>query len=233
MATKRRKDEGMFEPIQQQPFQNVRVEPDRNSLYAFFGDVTLYLFIAVAVYLCIDRFIAGQKAFQQFQLLMIAIGLLTIILIIVDRNRAKLVYIFEVFRANKLKLIIAGVNIAIMLAVVILGWTGKTSWSHIKDTIITATWEQLIFSITIPYFLVRTIIFVFKWQNFKIIASLPATVLSGILFGIIHIYAYSGDWSTVGYLILMGIGLHSVGYYLPSLSISIHVMINIFAVGLS
>ena len=225
-------NEGVFEPVEKQPFKNVRVEPDTNSLYAFFGDVSLYLFIAVAIYLSISRFIEGQEAFQQFQLIMIGLGIVTIILIIVDRNRAKLVYVFEAFKTNKLKLIIASVNLALMLVVVILGWTGKTDWSLIKDTIITATWEQLIFSITIPYFLVRFIIFAFKWKNFKVLAALPATIISGVLFGIIHIYAYNGDWSTVGYLILMGVGLHSIGYYLPSFSISAHVLINLFAVGL-
>jgi hypothetical protein len=163
---------------------------------------------------------------------MFGIGMVSIIFIIVDRNRAKLVYIFEAIKVNKLKLIIASVNIVAMIVVVILGWLGKTDWSLIKDTIITATWEQLIFSITIPYFLVRFIIFVFKWENFKVIASLPATIISGVLFGVIHIYAYNGDWSTIGYLILMGIPLHSLGYYLPSISITIHIFINIFAVGL-
>ena len=63
--------EGVFQPPTREiGNENFRVVPDVRSLYAFFGDVTLFLFIALGIYFSIDRWAAGQEALQQFQMMM-------------------------------------------------------------------------------------------------------------------------------------------------------------------
>lgn len=229
-------DEDVFLPIDEElkvTNGNVRVETDKMSLYAFLSDFSLYLFIGIAIYFGIDRWAGGQAAHQQFQMIMIGLGIIAIIWILVDRNRAKLCFVFEKIKKVRVKTIIAVSNILVLVIVILaLVFTDKISWNFVKETIVVATWEQLIFSITIPYLFVRTFQVVFRFKNFNLFAATIATVISGILFGIVHCYAYSFDWGVIGYLILIGIGLHSFGYYFPSSSIVIHAIINMSAVAL-
>lgn len=208
----------------------LRVETDRMSLYGFLSDFSLYLFIALAIYFAIDRWAAGQVAHQQFQLICIGIGMIAMGLISVDRNRAHLTFALIKIKRMKVKWIIAAANIVIFaVAVLFFVFTNKISWVFVKETIVVATWEQLIFSVALPYFIVRGTMVVFKFKNFNFFAATFATIVSGIAFGAIHTYAYNGDWGVLGYLMLMGVGIHSLGYYLPSTSIVLHAIINFSA----
>jgi len=208
----------------------LRVETDKMSLYGFLSDFSLYIFIALAIYLAIILWAGGQAAHQQMHLITIGLGMITMIWIGLTRNKAKIAFVLIKIKRLKVKGIIAFANLIITL-IAVLGFvfTGKISWGFVKETIVIATWEQLIFSLTIPYLIVRAIQVTFKFQNFNFFAATFATIISGLLFGIAHLSAYGGDWGVIGYLMLIGVGIHSLGYYLPSTSIVIHIIINFSA----
>ena len=208
----------------------LRVETDKMSLYGFLSDFSLYIFIALAIYFAIDRWAAGQVAHQQFQLICIAIGMIVMGLVTIDRNRAHLTFVLIKIKRMKVKWIIAAANIIILAAaILIFVFTDKISWVFVKETIVVATWEQLMFSVTLPYLLVRGTMVVFKFKNFNFFAATAATIISGVAFGAVHTYAYEGDWGVLGYIMLIGVGIHSIGYYLPSTSIVLHAIINFSA----
>ena len=208
----------------------LRVETDKMSLYGFLSDFSLYIFIALAIYFAIDRWAAGQVAHQQFQLICIAIGMIAMGLVTIDRNRAHLTFVLIKIKRMKVKWIIAAANIIILAAaILIFVFTDKISWVFVKETIVVATWEQLMFSVTLPYFIVRGTMVVFKFKNFNFFAATAATIISGVAFGAVHTYAYEGDWGVLGYIMLIGVGIHSIGYYLPSTSIVLHALINFSA----
>ena len=221
----------MFQPIEEQPFKKVRVEPDVNSLYGFFGDFSLFPMIGIAIWLCIDRFSGEPNSIYTFELVMIFVGIAMIAVIVASRNRAQLTYIFIKFKKNRLKTIIFGINLLATGAIILIAnYVKGVSWAYIKDMFIVGVWEQLVFSIAIPYLFVLGIVFVFKWEHFKILASIPACIISGVLFGFAHEAAYN-DLRTIGYLIGIGIPLHLGGYLLPTVSIVVHLAINVFIGG--
>lgn len=223
-------DELLAEPVKKQPFRTMRIEVDKNSLYGFIDDPSLFAFIALGIYFGIDRWAGGQQAFQIFQMAMIGVAIPIIILIIIIRKLAHLEFVFKNIRMVRLKLIIAAVNIAVaIILTLVLIFTGKSDWNTAKSYGVVAVWEQLIFAIVIPYLLVLGIVYLFRWENFRILAAVPACIISGILFGVVHTYAYSADWGILWYIMIIGSGLHLFGYFLPSTSILIHYIIDMTA----
>lgn len=200
---------------------------DKESLYGYTSDPSLWIYIALAIFCLIDKKASGNEQNLYYYGLMIGFGVIFIAWISIERQLRNIDPPISRFTGWKFKLIVTALNILLVgVPITIFLVTGKLDFTSIKHTCIVAVYEQLIFGIAVPYLFVRGFQLALKGRNWYIRVFIPAVMVSSIGFAFLHVYVYNYEMNTIIYIMLIGFLLHLICYLVPSPSMSIHFLIN-------
>ena len=131
---------------------------------------------------------------------------------------------------NKSSWLIILINVAVFGLVTTIAAVKGLTFAAILNEFFIASWEQLIFAV-MGMTLMVTFFFFTKVaetaSNTKMTTFLLAFFVVDFTFAFAHWWAYQGEWTTILILSVTGILFMSVGYFVPSLGITLHYSYNI------
>ncbi len=199
----------------------------------YFEDITIWLYGIIAIFLAamvvINNLVSttSDLIFHLFYLCLILAGVLFWKVFRKPNPDLKLPVKTNQRFKKAIPYILLTLNLVILLIFgsVYLGM-GKLTFEEIRRQFLIASWEQMLFALIIPILLLK--LFQYKLQIGKISISpvFLAILVSSVMFSLSHWLKYGyNPWITIA-MIFVGYILHFLGFYIPSLSITLHWLFN-------
>lgn len=199
----------------------------------YFEDITIWLYSLLGIFLAamvvINNLVSttSDLVFHLMYLCLIMGGILFWKLFRKSNPELKIPFKINKKFKRAIPYIILALNLIVLIVFssVYLG-TGKMTFEEIRKHFLIASWEQMLFAVIIPILLLK--LFQYKIQIRKITISpiFLVILISSVMFSLAHWMKYGHNpWITIA-LIFVGYVLHFLGFYFPSLSITLHWLFN-------
>ncbi|MBY8993497.1 MAG: hypothetical protein KGD59_03035 [Candidatus Heimdallarchaeota archaeon] len=196
-------------------------------------DITLYLYGIIAIFTILMKLIGRSLNNLHEELMHTMFIAIIMIGIIIHFGVLK----FKEFRLTKdlkrLKLKFAVPYIVLLLNVLLLLIPSLVFYKldlieidQLKHEFIVANWEQCFFAIIIPFLMLKIFPYRMFYKKRSLTTRPVVFFITAILFASAHKFVYRYDFGAQISIFFFGIIVHTVGFYFPSASITIHYLYN-------
>jgi len=213
-----------------------KIKEDPTIFQPLLHDVTLYLYGIIAIFTILMKLYSRTLNSILLEIMhSMFIGIIMIgIIIHFEALKFKEFKLTKNIKRLKLKFAVPYIallsNVLLLLIPsIILCKLDLIEIELMKHHFIVANWEQNLFAIIIPFLMLKIFPYRIIFQIRSITTRPIVFFINAILFVSAHRYVYGNDIGAQISIFILGLFLHTLGFYFPSASITVHYLYNIIS----